>query len=67
MSQGAKIIGKFISTNILWYLILSFIHFNLNILEWWAITNVFGRVLLTLLEVSIIFSSIKMVDDDFRE
>jgi len=67
MEGPGKLISKFISANILWYFILAFIHFNLNILEWWAVNNVFGRILLTFLELSIIFSSLKMVEDDNRE
>lgn len=62
------VLSKFISANILWYFILAFIHFELNIMNWWAINNIFGRVLLTLLELSIIFSSLKSVEqDDIRE
>jgi UDP-N-acetylglucosamine 2-epimerase len=42
-------------------------HFDLNIMNWWAVNNVFGRILLTLLELSIIFSSLKMTEYDDRE
>ena len=67
MEGPGKLISKFISANILWYFILSFIHFDLNIMNWWAVNNVFGRILLTLLELSIIFSSLKMTEYDDRE
>lgn len=67
MEGPGKLLSKFISANILWYFILSFIHFNLNIMEWWAVNNVFGRILLTFLELSIIFSSLKMTEYDDRE
>lgn len=60
MEHNIKVLSKFLSSNILWYFILSFIHFNLNILDWWVINNVFGRILLTFLELSIIFSSINV-------
>lgn len=62
MEGPGKVLLKFISANILWYFILAFIHFNLNIMEWWAVNNVFGRILLTLLELSIIFSSLKIAE-----
>jgi len=67
MEGSGKVLSSFISANILWYFILSFLHFNLNILEWWAINNFFGRILLTFLELSIIFSSLKVTEDDIRE
>lgn len=67
MEGPGKLLSKFISANILWYFILAFIHFNLNIMEWWAVNNVFGRILLTFLELSIIFSSLKMTEYDDRE
>ena len=67
MEGPGKLLSKFISANILWYFILSFIHFDLNIMNWWAVNNVFGRILLTLLELSIIFSSLKMTEYDDRE
>lgn len=67
MEGPREVLSKFIGANILWYFILSFIHFDLYIMNWWAINNIFGRILLTLLELSIIFSSIKMVEDDNRE
>lgn len=62
MEGPKEVLSKFLSANILWYFILAFIHFNLNIMEWWAINNVFGRILLTLLELSIIFSSLKIAE-----
>ena len=67
MEGPGKLLSKFISANILWYFILSFIHFDLYIMNWWAINNVFGRILLTFLELSIIFSSLKMTEYDDRE
>ena len=67
MEGPGKLISKFLSANILWYFILSFIHFDLNIMNWWVVNNVFGRILLTLLELSIIFSSLKMTEYDDRE
>ena len=67
MEGPGKLLSKFLSANILWYFILSFIHFDLNIMNLWAVNNVFGRILLTLLELSIIFSSLKMTEYDDRE
>jgi hypothetical protein len=65
--SGGILLSRFISANILWYFILAFLHFELNVSEWWAINNIFGRVLLTLLELSIIFSSLKSIEYDDRE
>jgi hypothetical protein len=65
--SGGILLSRFISANILWYFILAFLHFELNVSEWWAIKNIFGRVLLTLLELSIIFSSLKSIEYDDRE
>lgn len=59
MTDSFKVLGRFVSSNILWYFILAFIHFETNIFEWWVIKNIFGRMLLTLLELSIIFTSLK--------
>ena len=67
MMSGGILLSRFISANILWYFILAFLHFELNVSEWWAIKNIFGRVLLTLLELSIIFSSLKSIEYDDRE
>lgn len=67
MEGPREVLSKFIGANILWYFILSFIHFDLYIMNWWAINNVFGRILLTLLELSIIFSSLKIEEYDNRE
>lgn len=64
MEGSVKLISNFVSANILWYFILAFIHFDLNILDWWIIQNVFGRILLTLLELSIIFTSLKTIEED---
>jgi hypothetical protein len=65
--SGGILLSRFISANILWYFILAFLHFELNIMNWWAVNNVFGRILLTLLELSIIFSSLKSIEYDDRE
>ena len=67
MMSGGILLSRFISANILWYFILAFLHFELNIMNWWAVNNVFGRILLTLLELSIIFSSLKSIEYDDRE
>lgn len=67
MKSPIDLLLRFISANILWYFILSFIHFDLNIMNWWVINNVFGRILLTLLELSIIYSSLKIEEYDIRE
>ena len=50
---GLKI-THFIVVNVLWYLTFAFIYWNPNPLEWWLFTNPWGRVILVLMELSII-------------
>lgn len=53
---GLKI-TKFIVSNIFWYLVFSFIYFDLNPETWWIIKNPWGRLILIFLELSIINNS----------
>ena len=53
---GLKI-TEFLVLNFVWYSIFSLIYFNLNPLNWWLLTNVWGRIILVILEYGIIMSS----------
>ena len=53
---GLKI-TELIVLNFVWYSIFSLIYFSFNPLTWWLVTNVWGRVLLIILEYGIITSS----------
>ena len=43
--------------NFVWYSIFSLIYFDLNPLNWWLFTSIWGRVILIALEYGIIMSS----------
>ena len=43
--------------NFVWYSIFSLIYFDLNPLNWWLFTSIWGRVILIALEYGIIISS----------
>ncbi len=53
---GLKV-TKFLVSNFFWYVIFSFIYFNLNPETWWIVKNSWGRLILILLEFSIINNS----------
>jgi hypothetical protein len=53
---GLKI-TNLITNNIIWYLIFSLIYWNLNPLNWWLVTSIWGRVILIFLEYGLIMSS----------
>lgn len=53
---GLKI-TNFITTNIIWYLIFSLIYWDFNPLNWWLVTSIWGRLILTILEYGVIMSS----------
>ena len=53
---GLKI-TNFITTNIIWYLIFSLIYWDFNPLNWWLVTSIWGRLILTILEYGVIVSS----------
>jgi hypothetical protein len=61
MSEEKKPLGlkitNLITTNIIWYLIFSLIYWNLNPLNWWLVTSIWGRVILIFLEYGVIMSS----------
>lgn len=47
---------ELIFKNLFWYLVFSAIYANTNPLEWWIVQNMWGRVILVLLEFGIISS-----------
>ena len=47
---------ELIFKNLFWYLVFSAIYANTNPLEWWIVQNMWGRVMLVLLEFGIISS-----------
>ena len=53
---GLKI-TKFITTNLIWYLIFSLIYWDYTFTNWWLIQNAWGRLILLVLEYAIIRSS----------
>ena len=53
---------EFIFKNIGWYLVFSLLYLNTNPLEWWLVQNIWGRVIILFIELSII-SSIYYQDD----
>ena len=61
MKKDVKPIGlkitEFLVFNFVWYSIFSLIYFDLNPLNWWLFTSIWGRVILIALEYGIIISS----------
>jgi len=53
---GLKI-TNFIVSNAIWYILFSIIFWDINPLNWWVITNVWGRIILVFLELGIIRTS----------
>jgi hypothetical protein len=53
----AVVIMELIFKNLFWYLIFSAIYANINPQEWWLIQNMWGRVLLVILELGILTST----------
>ena len=43
--------------NLFWYLIFSVIYFKINPEEWWVVQNVWGRIILLLIEMGILTST----------
>ena len=53
---------EFIFKNFGWYLVFSLLYLNTNPVEWWLVQNIWGRVIILFIELSII-SSIYYQDD----
>ena len=56
---------ELIFKNLFWYFVFSAIYANTNPFEWWMVQNVWGRVILVLLEFGIISSIFN--DDEKNE
>ena len=57
--MGLKI-KHFLILNVCWYLIFSIIYWDFDCSKWWLIQNVWGRVILVVLELTFINSVIKI-------
>jgi hypothetical protein len=53
----------FFFVNLFWYLVGSFIAFDLNPTNWWLITHTVGRIILVIIEIFILSISIKASED----
>ena len=51
------VLTELVFKNIFWYLIFSAIYANINPQEWWLTQNMWGRVLLVILELGILTST----------
>jgi Sec-independent protein secretion pathway component TatC len=51
------VLTELVFKNLFWFLIFSAVYANINPLEWWLTQNVWGRVLLVLLELGILTST----------
>jgi hypothetical protein len=45
---------EFLLVNSFWYVLFSFIYFDPNPLNWWLLKNMWGRLIIFVLEASII-------------
>lgn len=48
---------KFFLYNLVWYIIFSTIYWGLNPMDWWVIQSIWGRLLLIVLEFSLLEKS----------
>ena len=48
---------ELIFKNLFWYLVFSAIYANTNPLDWWMVQNMWGRLILVILEFGIITST----------
>jgi hypothetical protein len=51
------VLTELVFKNLFWFLIFSAIYASINPLEWWLTQNVWGRVLLVILELGILTST----------
>lgn len=58
---GLKI-TQFITTNIFWYFLFSFIFWDFNLKNWWLIESIWGRIIIVFLEIMFLFTS--FIKDD---
>ncbi len=63
MGFFGKLLLWFFFGNLFWYLIGSFIAFDLNPSNWWLINNAVGRIILVFFELFILSVSFKAAED----
>jgi len=63
----APIILEFVLRNISVYLIFSLIYLDFNPLNWWLIQNVWGRVILLVIELSLLANIGRGIETDIRK
>jgi hypothetical protein len=63
MGFFGKLLLWFLAGNLFWYLIGSFIAFDLNPSNWWLINNAVGRIILVFFEIFILSVSFKGAED----
>jgi len=51
------VLTELVFKNLFWYLIFSAIYANINPQEWWLTQNMWGRVLLVIIELGILTST----------
>ena len=49
--------------NLFWYLIFSVVYFKINPEEWWVVQNVWGRIILLLIEMVILTSTFTNINE----
>lgn len=63
MEFFGKLFLWFLVGNLFWYLVGSFVAFDLNPANWWLINHSVGRIILVFIELFIFSVSIKAVDE----
>jgi|APGre2960657468_1045069.scaffolds.fasta_scaffold708161_1 hypothetical protein len=49
--------------HLFWYLVFSVVYFNINPEEWWVVQNVWGRIILLLIEMGILSSTFTNINE----
>jgi hypothetical protein len=60
--ETLKIIGIFLLTNMVFYLVGSFISWNLDLMNWWLIKTTIGRVIFLVIEAFLVAASLELSD-----
>jgi hypothetical protein len=60
--ETLKIIGIFLLLNMVFYLVGSFISWNLDLTNWWLIKTTTGRVIFLVIEAFLVVSSLELSD-----
>ena len=56
-NPAGLVLTELVFKNLFWFLIFSAVYANINPLDWWLTQNVWGRVLLVILELGILTST----------